>query len=101
DRTARLVAARDACTGTVAVLERLVDLERELPARRTALATATAAVQGLDVELHELRDRQSERPGRRAALEADLAAAREAAEGLVAAQQAVALAEERLAAADD
>ncbi|WP_225755689.1 AAA family ATPase [Actinotalea sp. Marseille-Q4924] len=96
-----LVAARDACTGTVAVLERLVELERGIPARRAALATATGAVQAIDVELHALHGARAERPVRRAELHDQLVVARGTAEGLGAAEQVVVAAEERLAAADD
>ncbi|MBC7292036.1 MAG: SMC family ATPase [Actinotalea sp.] len=96
-----LVPARDACTGTLAVLERLVELERALPQRRADLATGTAAAQALDVELQTLATDRAGRPARRRALEGELGTTREVAEGLPAAEHAVALAEERLAAADD
>jgi exonuclease SbcC len=96
-----LVAARDACTGTLAVLERVVELEAGLPRRRTELAGLVGAVQELEVEVQALQARRAERPARRDELVAALDAARGDAEGLAPAEQAVTVAEERLAAADD
>lgn len=96
-----LVAARDACTGMLAVLERVVELEAGLPRRRTELAGLVGRVQGLEVELQAVQARRSERPAGREELVAALDTARADAEGLAAAEQAVLVAEERLAAADD
>nr|WP_297423511.1 SMC family ATPase [uncultured Actinotalea sp.] len=97
----RLVAARDACTGTLAVLGRVVELEAGLPRRRTEAAAAARDLQELEVELDALRSRQAERPARREELVAELDAVRTATEGLAVAEQTVATAEGRLAAADD